>query len=152
MRFDIYTDGACDNGPQGGPGAYAAVILTTDRDGVIYQETPVVETIENATSMECEIRACVLAFRSLPDGNHRVTLYTDSRMVIDAMTDPNAPRQNYYELWLDLYYAQANHRVKWVWIPGHGKADDQRHADYNHKVDLLAVRAKYELMMEVSGD
>ncbi len=127
----VHTDGACVGNP--GPGGYAAVVIDGD------SRSELVGGARLTTNNRMELLAAIVALESLP-GARRVTLFSDSRYVIEAMAKgwvvrwrqngwkrgPTSPLAN-ADLWRRLVAASARHEVTWNWVRGHaGDAENER--------------------------
>ena len=75
--IDIYTDGACRGNP--GPGGY----------GVIVKQNGDIKTFaqgyRKTTNNRMELLAVIIALEALPEGGQIVTVYSDSKYVVDAI-------------------------------------------------------------------
>lgn len=135
----IYTDGACLGNP--GPGGYGVVLLYNSHRKELsggYRKT---------TNNRMEIMAAIAGLRALkhPCG---VTLYSDSRYVVQAMSEGWAKRwrakgwkRNAKEpaknpdLWAEMLDLSDRHDVSYKWVKGHaGNVENER-------CDALAVAA-----------
>ncbi|MGA7615241.1 MAG: ribonuclease HI [Thermoanaerobaculia bacterium] len=135
----IYTDGACRGNP--GPGGWGAVLLFAGHRREIaggHLET---------TNNRMEMLAVITALRTLKRPC-RVTVHSDSRYVVDAMSKGWAKkwrargwRRNAKEhaanpdLWGALLDLCETHEVRFEWVRGH--AGDPE----NERCDALAVDA-----------
>jgi len=135
----IYTDGACLGNP--GPGGYAAVLL---RDG---RRKEMKGGFKLTTNNRMELLAAINALEAL-DKECRVTLYSDSSYLVNAMTKGWAHRwqkmgwrRNRKEaalnpdLWQRLLDAVQAHQVTFRWVKGHHTSAD------NCRCDQLANEA-----------
>lgn len=135
---EIFTDGACKGNP--GPGGWGALL----RMGKHEKELSGGEA--DTTNNRMEMTAVIRALNALIEPCE-VTLYTDSRYVIDGMTKwihgwkkngwvsaSKKPVRN-ADLWHDLIEAAATHRIDWQWVRGHSG-----HVE-NERVDRLACDA-----------
>ena len=135
---EIFTDGACKGNP--GPGGWGALL----RMGKHEKELSGGEA--DTTNNRMEMTAVIRALNALIEPCE-VTLYTDSRYVIDGMTKwihgwkkngwvsaSKKPVRN-ADLWHDLIEAAATHRIDWQWVRGHSG-----HVE-NERVDRLASDA-----------
>ncbi len=135
----IYTDGACIGNP--GPGGYGAVLLYEGNRQELsggYRRT---------TNNRMEIRAVLAGLRSLKEPC-RVTVFSDSRYVVDAMSKgwaeswrdkgwrkrDKTPALN-PDLWEEMLDLSERHQVEFRWVKGH--AGDPE----NERCDELAVAA-----------
>jgi ribonuclease HI len=130
-QVTLATDGACSGNP--GPGGWAALLR-------FHAHEKLISGGERATTNNrMEIMAVLEGLRVLKE-RCRVTIYSDSRYVIDAFekrwlqgwrrngwtTKSKQPVKN-RELWEQLAVAVEAHEVTWVWVRGHaGHADNER--------------------------
>jgi ribonuclease HI len=107
-NLDIYTDGSSKNGF----GSWAFII---SRNG-----QPIVERsgrVRRASSNVMEFQAAIEALGSLP-ANSKVTLFSDSRILVDAMKSGAGPRA-YQDQMDTLMRLNEKHTIKWQWIKAH---------------------------------
>ncbi len=136
LRVEIYTDGACSGNP--GPGGWGVILRHKDIEKELSGGAP--ETTNN----RMELTAVIEALRALKKPC-QITLYTDSRYVMDGMTKWLAHwKQNNWktankksavknvDLWQELDALVQKYDIKWVWVKGHNG-----HAE-NERVDELA--------------
>lgn len=134
----IYTDGACLGNP--GRGGWGAVLLYKEH----YKEISGNEKL--STNNRMELKAVIEGLRSLKKLS-QVTIYTDSKYVMDGITKwifnwkkngwksaDKKPVKN-VDLWQELDQEVAKHQIKWVWVKGHSGNK------YNEIVDVLARSA-----------
>ncbi len=134
----IYTDGACSGNP--GPGGWGAVLFY----GKIEKE--ISGGAAETTNNRMEMTAVIKALQQLKEPC-RVLVYTDSKYVVDGMTQwlkdwkkrgwktaDKKPVKN-EDLWHALAAASDMHKVSWHWVKGH--ADNE----HNNRADQLAVKA-----------
>ncbi len=132
----IYTDGACSGNP--GKGAYGIVMFYGDKkvefsDGFL-----------NTTNNRMELLAVIEALTKL-NRSCKVTLYSDSKYVIDSITKgwvyswakkgwkkSDGKIALNIDLWERLLPLLKTHDVNFVWVKGH--ADNE----YNERCDFLA--------------
>lgn len=139
---EIFTDGACSGNP--GPGGWAAIL----RAGMHEKELSGGELA--TTNNRMEMTAAIRALQSLK-GTSAVTLYTDSRYLLDGATlwlprwkangwktADKKPVKN-ADLWQALEAAAAPHRISWRWVEGHSGHPE------NERADALARAAIREL-------
>ncbi|MBO8137201.1 MAG: ribonuclease HI [Desulfotomaculum sp.] len=142
QHVKIYTDGACSGNP--GPGGYGAVLLYGDH------RKELSGAYDNTTNNRMEIMAVIKALEALKR-SCRVTIYTDSRYLVDAMTKgwvekwrsnnwmrTKKERAKNVDLWIKLLDMVQRHEVEWVWVKGH--SDNEM----NNRADQLAVKAIQE--------
>jgi ribonuclease HI len=128
----IYTDGACRGNP--GPGGWGVVL----RYGTVVRELHGSDplTTNNRMELTAAIQALEALTRPVP-----VTLYTDSRYVLDGITKwlPGWQRNGWrtagkqpvknVDLWQRLVAAMASHEVTWCWVKGHNGDPGNERAD-----------------------
>ena len=132
----IYTDGAARGNP--GPGGYGIVLIWGDKQKEIsagYRLT---------TNNRMELMAVIVALESLNKQGIPVTIYTDSKYIVDSVqkgwldnwirTQFKGGKKN-KDLWLRYHAIALQFHVRFVWVKGH--ADNK----YNNRCDELATRA-----------
>ncbi len=135
----IYTDGACSGNP--GPGGYAAILRHKNHEKVV------TGGYRNTTNNRMELLAAIKALETLKEPC-KVTLYSDSKYLVDAMTLGWARRwqaNNWMrnkrdralnpDLWERLLELTRKHNVSFIWTRGHNNDE------YNERCDKLAVEA-----------
>lgn len=135
----IYTDGGALGNP--GPGGYGAVILQAG------QRKELSGGYRMTTNNRMELTAAIEALRALP-ASSQVTLHTDSKYLVDAVTQgwakrwrANGWKRNKKEkalnpdLWQQLLDLLEKHQVEFVWVKGHAGNRE------NERCDRLAVQA-----------
>lgn len=138
QQVTIWTDGSCLGNP--GPGGFAAVLLQGPR------RLELSGGFRLTTNNRMELLAAVEALRALT-ARSRVTLHSDSRYVVEAVTKGNARRWRgnrwlrhdepvpNADLWRALLELCDEHDVTFVWLRGHaGDAENER-------CDRLSVEA-----------
>jgi ribonuclease HI len=141
-KLVIYTDGACSGNP--GPGGYGAVLKFGEH------EKEIKGGFRSTTNNRMEILAVIEGLKALKK-NSQVTVYSDSKYVIDTMTKGwalNWKRKNWMrtakdkaknsDLWEQMLELEQLHEVQWKWVKGH--AGDPM----NERADRLAVEARDE--------
>lgn len=137
----IYTDGACSGNP--GPGGWGAILLYGGRERELSGGEPM------TTNNRMELLAVIRGLEALREPC-AVTVYSDSKYVVDAITlgwakkwraagwmrNKKEPAKN-PELWERLLGLLERHEVVFEWVRGH--ADNP----YNNRCDQLAV-AQYK--------
>ena len=139
-RVIIYTDGACSGNP--GPGGWATLIRHGETSRKLsggFAET---------TNNRMELYSVIAALDALDGVEDAVTVYSDSRYVVDMITNGNARRwqQNGWmldrthmaqnsDLWERLLTLCLKRDVEFTWVKGHDGDDE------NECVDRLAVEA-----------
>lgn len=136
-RIILYTDGACTGNP--GRGGYGAVLLNK---GVL---TEFSGGFRRTTNNRMEIMACIVGLKALKEPSD-VTLYSDSKYVVNAMTQnwavnwrrrgwkrrlgdgSEAPALN-ADLWAQMLELCDKHRVKFEWVRGHDGNEGNERCD-----------------------
>lgn len=129
----IYTDGGCLGNP--GPGGFG-VVLRYGR-----HEKCLSGGFALTTNNRMEIMAAIVALEALKDPCH-VTLHSDSKYVVDAMTQgwvrrwrANGWKRNKkdkainVDLWERLLAACKPHEVMFKWVKGHAGHPDNEACD-----------------------
>ena len=131
-QVEIFTDGACKGNP--GPGGWGTIL----RMGKHEKEMSGGDA--QTTNNRMEMTAVIKGLRALIEPCE-VTLYTDSRYVIDGITKwvhgwkrngwVNASKQpvRNADLWHELIEAAQQHKVTWEWVRGHAGHSENERAD-----------------------
>jgi ribonuclease HI len=133
--IEIFTDGASSGNP--GPGGYGAIL----RSGQHYKELS--EGYRKTTNNRMELLAVIKALEALKNPNQTVTIYSDSKYVIDAIEkrwvygwlQKGFKDKKNKDLWLRYLELSKLHHINFVWVRGHNG-----HAE-NERCDQLAVAA-----------
>ena len=154
-RLHIYTDGASRGNP--GPGGYGILLIWGDAKKELsagYRLT---------TNNRMELLAVIKALESLNRTGLTITIYTDSRYIVDSVekgwlstwisNDFKGGKKN-KDLWLQYHALSRLHQIRFQWVKGHASNP------YNNRCDELATRAAdgkhllidqvYELEQEAS--
>ena len=97
------------------------------------------------TNNRMELLSVIIALETLKFAGSKVTVYSDSRYVVDAIEKgwikgwikKNWKQVKNPDLWKRYLHASAHHQVNFVWIRGHNG-----HA-MNERCDELAVAASH---------
>ncbi len=136
-KVNIYTDGACSGNP--GPGGYGVIL---EHNGI---EKELSGGEDMTTNNRMELTAIITSLSVLKEPCE-VTLYSDSKYCIDAITKrwvyswkskgwkkaDKSPALN-VDLWEKLLPLLETHKVSFVWIKGHDGHPQ------NERCDALAV-------------
>ena len=141
-QVTIYTDGACSGNP--GPGGWGAIL----RYGRFEKELSGGE--RQTTNNRMELLGAISALEALKEPC-RVELYSDSKYLVDAMSQGWASRwqKNGWkrnrtdpalnpDLWQRLLDLCQTHAVTFHWVKGHAENE------YNNRCDALAVARRDE--------
>ena len=136
----IYTDGACEPNP-GGPGGYGVVLFYGDK------RKEISGGFRSTTNNRMELLSAIKGLESLKT-QCKVTLYSDSAYLVDAMKEGWAKRwkEKYWwrkgagrvanvDLWERLLVLCEMHQVEFVWVKGHAGNWE------NEKADTLSTDA-----------
>ena len=136
-QVSIYTDGACRGNP--GRGGWGAILVYQGREKELSGGDAA------TTNNRMELTGAVEALSRLKRPC-RVSLYSDSKYLVDAMKlgwaarwEKNGWKRNAKEkalnpdLWEKLLSLCRTHEVEFIWVKGH--ADNP----YNNRCDALAV-------------
>ncbi|MBY5952240.1 ribonuclease HI [Algoriphagus marincola] len=131
----IYTDGAAKGNP--GPGGYGAVLKFNKH------RKELSEGFRLTTNNRMELLAVIRALQELKLTGNPVTIYSDSKYVVDAVEkgwlwgwqkkgfkDKKNP-----DLWLRYIPLHLKYKPKFVWVKGHAGNIE------NERCDQLAVEA-----------
>ena len=131
----IYTDGSALGNP--GPGGYGVVLLS----GPFRKELS--EGFRITTNNRMELMAVCVALEALKIEGSEVTIYSDSKYVVDAVSKGwvfgwekkfFSGKKN-PDLWIRFLRIYRKHRVRFVWVKGHADTVE------NNRCDQLAVAA-----------
>jgi ribonuclease HI len=132
-RIVIYTDGACRGNP--GRGGWGAVLRFRGKEKTLHGGDP------QTTNNRMELTAAIRALEALNREDCAVDLYSDSRYVLEGISDwlprwkargwktaGRKPVQN-RELWQRLDELAARHDIRWHWVKGHSGVPGNERAD-----------------------
>jgi ribonuclease HI len=133
--ISIYTDGASRGNP--GPGGYGVVMLA----GTLRKE--ISEGFVLTTNNRMELMSVIVALEALKKEGTAVTIYSDSKYVIDAVEKKwvfgwekkSFKDKKNEDLWKRFLRVYRKHQVKFVWVKGHASNKE------NNRCDELAVAA-----------
>lgn len=138
----IYTDGACSGNP--GKGGYGTILMYNEH------RKELSGGFRLTTNNRMEMMAAIIGLEALTM-KCAVTLYTDSRYLVDAMTkgwakkwQANNWKRNKKEtaknpdLWQRLLDLCHHHQVDFIWVKGHAGHPE------NEYCDRLAVAASQQ--------
>ena len=118
MSISIYTDGSAKGNP--GKGGYGIVLISKKHRKEISQG------FEKTTNNRMELLAVIVALEQIKKSNAVVTVYSDSKYVVDAI------EKGWVFSWVKIY---KKHVVNFVWVKGHSNNKE------NNRCDALAVAA-----------
>ncbi len=134
-QITIYTDGSALGNP--GAGGYGVVLLS----GQYRKELS--QGFRLTTNNRMELMAVCVALEALKIEGSEVTIYSDSKYVVDAVSKGwvfGWERKMFSgkknpDLWIRFLRAYRRHRVRFVWVKGHAETVE------NNRCDSLAVAA-----------
>lgn len=135
MIIELFTDGASSGNP--GPGGYGAIL----RAGQHYKE--LLAGYRKTTNNRMELMAVIKGLEALKSPNQKVTIYSDSKYVIDAIdkkwligwVKKGFKDKKNKDLWMRYIEVSRVHQIKLVWVKGHAGHPE------NERCDQLAVAA-----------
>ncbi len=134
-QITIYTDGSARGNP--GPGGYGCVLLSAPYRKELSQG------FRRTTNNRMELMGVCAALELLRFDGSDVTIYSDSKYVVDAVTKGwvfgwerkgFADKKN-PDLWQRFLRSYRRHNVRFVWVKGHAETVE------NNRCDELAVAA-----------
>lgn len=157
--IEIYTDGGCEPNP--GPGAYAAVLLHPKK------RLEISGGFRKTTNNRMEILAAIAGLEKLHQPC-RVTVYSDSQYLVNAITEgwakrwktngwwlSKTERAKNIDLWDRLLALCDKHTVEFKWLKGHAGNQENERCDQLAAVALqqpdLPVDVGYENRSESDG-
>ena len=135
MSIIIYTDGSAKGNP--GNGGYGIVMIS----GIFRREMQ--QGFRLTTNNRMELLAVIIALESVKKENSLVTVYSDSKYVIDAVEKKwvfgwekkNFNKKKNPDLWIRFLKIYNKQKVNFIWIKGHSNNKE------NERCDVLAVQS-----------
>lgn len=135
VKITIYTDGAAKGNP--GPGGYGTILIS----GPHRKELS--GGFKLTTNNRMELLAVIIGLESLKVKDCDVTVYSDSKYVVDAVEKrwvyswlaKRFKDKKNKDLWLRYLDAEKDHNVRFIWIKGHAGHP------LNERCDQMAVEA-----------
>ena len=153
MKVKAYTDGACSGNP--GPGGWGVYLVAENSIGKIVKEEVLYGKNKETTNQIMELTAAIKALGSLKRKNVAITIFTDSKYVVDGITNwifgwlknnwstaSKKPVANRL-LWEELFDLTKNQNVEWVWVKGHAGLPG------NEKADMLAKQGAKQCLVVI---
>ena len=142
-KVTVYTDGGASGNP--GPGGYGIVLLSGEH------RKEMSGGFRLTTNNRMELLAVIIALETLKFDGTDVTIYSDSKYVVDAITKgwvfgwkkKGFAKKKNPDLWKRFLKIYTKHRVDFVWVKGHAGNE------LNEVADRLAVSAYQEGVLEV---
>ena len=131
----IYTDGSALGNP--GKGGYGVVLMSGSHRKELSQGYRL------TTNNRMELMAVCVALEALKIEGSEVTIYSDSKYVVDAVSQgwvfgwekKRFSGKKNPDLWIRFLRIYRRHRVRFVWVKGHAETVE------NNRCDQLAVAA-----------
>ena len=131
----IYTDGSALGNP--GKGGYGVVLISGPH------RTELSQGYRLTTTNRMELMAVCVALEALKIEGSEVTIYSDSKYVVDAVSQgwvfgwekKRFSGKKNPDLWIRFLRAYRRHHVRFEWVKGHAETVE------NNRCDCLAVAA-----------
>lgn len=145
MSVIIYTDGAAKGNP--GNGGLGVVLISGKH------RKEISEGFRLTTNNRMELLAVIIGLESLKSNKESVTVYSDSKYVVDAVNKKwvfgwekkNFNKKKNPDLWIRFLKVFKKHNVIFIWIKGHSENIE------NERCDYLAVSAAEESSLKVDS-
>ena len=145
MSVIIYTDGAAKGNP--GNGGFGVVLISGKH------RKEISEGFRLTTNNRMELLAVIIGLESLKYNKESVTVYSDSKYVVDAVNKKwvfgwekkNFNKKKNPDLWIRFLKVFKKHNVIFIWIKGHSENIE------NERCDYLAVSAAEESSLKVDS-
>lgn len=139
----MYTDGAASGNP--GPGGYGTVLISGQH------RKDLSEGYRLTTNNRMELLAVIVGLEALKTENCSVTIYSDSKYVVDAVTKgwvftwqkKGFKGKKNPDLWKRFLLIYPKHKVTFQWIKGHANIPG------NEIADQLAVEASKKRVLQI---
>lgn len=134
-HITIYTDGASRGNP--GPGGYGIILMSGDH------RKEISEGFRHTTNNRMELLSVIVALESLKGSGHHVTIYSDSKYVVDSINQKwvwgwaqkDFKGKKNPDLWKRFLQIYPKHHLHMKWVKGHASNP------FNNRCDELAVLA-----------
>tara|TARA_B110000467_G_C18080607_1_gene346408 strand:+ start:36 stop:509 length:474 start_codon:yes stop_codon:yes gene_type:complete len=145
MSVIIYTDGAAKGNP--GNGGFGIVLISGKH------RKEISEGFRLTTNNRMELLAVIIGLESLKSNKESVTVYSDSKYVVDAVNKKwvfgwekkNFNKKKNPDLWIRFLKIFKKHNVIFIWIKGHSENIE------NERCDYLAVSAAEKSSLKVDS-
>ena len=145
MSVIIYTDGAARGNP--GNGGFGIVLISGKH------RKEISEGFRLTTNNRMELLAVIIGLESLKSNKESVTVYSDSKYVVDAVNKKwvfgwekkNFNKKKNPDLWIRFLKIFKKHNVIFIWIKGHSENIE------NERCDYLAVSAAEKSSLKVDS-
>jgi len=134
-EITMYTDGGASGNP--GPGGYGTVLIS----GKFRKDLS--QGYQLTTNNRMELLAVIVGLEALKADKCQVTIYSDSKYVVDAVTKgwvfdwqkKGFKKKKNADLWQRFLTIYPKHQVRFQWVKGHANIPG------NEIADRLAVEA-----------
>lgn len=141
----IYTDGCSRGNP--GPGGFGVVLISGSH------RKEISKGYKLTTNNRMELMSVIAALEALKKENAQVTVYSDSKYVVDAVEKgwvfgwekKQFKGKKNPDLWQRFLKVYRRHKVKFVWVKGHAENKE------NNRCDELAVQAAMDYDLAVDA-
>ncbi|MGD9993783.1 MAG: ribonuclease HI [Salinivirgaceae bacterium] len=142
-KITMYTDGAASGNP--GPGGYGVVLISGNH------RKDLSEGYRMTTNNRMELLAVIVGLEALKTPGCEVTIYSDSKYVIDAVekgwlqnwVKTSFKKKKNPDLWKRFLLVYKKHKVVFSWIKGHAGNPG------NERCDYLAVEASKKNSLQI---
>lgn len=143
--IEIFTDGSARGNP--GPGGYGVLLRFNGKEKILS------EGFRKTTNNRMELLAVITALETLKTDEYPVTIYSDSKYVIDAITKgwifnwlrTNFKNKKNKDLWIRYLNLHSRFKIDFVWVKGHAGHPE------NERCDKLAVSAAEQKTLKVDS-
>ena len=133
--IELFTDGACKGNP--GPGGWGVLMRYKAQEKRLHGGEPL------TTNNRMELLAVIVALESVKKENSEITIYSDSKYVIDSVEKKwvfgwekkNFNKKKNPDLWIRFLKIYRTHKASFIWVKGHANNRE------NERCDFLAVQA-----------
>lgn len=145
-HIDLYTDGACSGNP--GPGGWGVILRYNGHEKELSGRA------DATTNNRMELQAVIEGLRAIKGGRCRVTIHTDSKYVMDGVTQwlsgwkmrgwKTADKKDVknIDLWQQLDELLPVHHIDWVWVRGHSGHPENERADELARKAIISYISK----------
>ena len=145
MSVIIYTDGAAKGNP--GNGGFGVVLISGKH------RKEISEGFRLTTNNRMELLAVIIGLESLKSKKESVTVYSDSKYVVDAVNKKwvfgwekkNFNKKKNPDLWIRFLKIFKKHNIIFIWVKGHSENIE------NERCDYLAVSAAEKSSLKVDS-